>query len=322
MCYNTHIFFMRSCMSEAPKTVTRKQAKASINHFGRSLGFYILLPLIVYYGSDLFFARFPGTVYNYSQDILGLLVSALVLVIIPLTAFGLSSIFLHLHIGDYLKPAGITKTQQITLNSIGAVISISLYAAMSAIGLSSFTRGISYDYLGVFTSQEKILCNILYILLFVFLKPVSDELIFRGIIQRQLGHYGRYFGVLASAFLYAIAQTDIVMIVPAFFTGWFLSHITLKYHSIRPTIRISIFIQMFYLVIQQIPERMIWLSIILIVMQFLLAGFGISRKALRLGFPMTGAGEWPLWKLLLTSSSILICLFLFVIHIAAAFALF
>lgn len=308
-------------MSEAPRTVTKKQARASIDHFGRSLAVYILLPLIVYYGSEYFFARFPGLTYNYSQDILGLLVSAIVLVIIPLTAFGLSSIFLHLKIGDYLKPAGISKTQQITLNSIGAVISISLYAAMSAIGLSSLSKGISYDFLGIFTSQETILCNILYILLFVILKPVSDEVIFRGTIQRQLGHYGRYFGVLASAFLYAIAQTNIVMMVPAFFTGWFLSHITLKYHSIRPAIRISIFIQIFYLVIQQIPERMIWLSVILIFMQFLLAGFGISRKALRLGFPMTGAAEWPLWKLLLTSSSILVCLFLFIAHIAAAIAL-
>ena len=308
-------------MSEEPRTVTKKQARTSINHFGRSLAIYILLQLIVYYGSVYFFERFPGAVFDYSQDILTLLVSVIVLVLIPLTCFGLSSIFLHLDLRDYLKPAGITKTQQITLNSIGAVISISLFAAMSAIGLSAFTRDITYDYLGVFNSREKILCNIIYVLLFVILKPISDEVIFRGIIQRKLGHYGRYFGVLASALLYAIAQADIVMIVPAFFTGWFLSHITLKYHSIRPTIRISIFIQVFYLLIQQIPERLMWLSVILIVMQFLFAGFGISRKELRLGFPMSSALEWPLWKLLLTTSSILFCLFLFLVHIFAAFAL-
>ena len=58
----------------------------------------------------------------------------------------------------------------------------------------SFLANIStvqYSFVGDFRTQENIINNILYCICFVLLKPMSDEIIFRGIVQRQLGHYGR-----------------------------------------------------------------------------------------------------------------------------------
>ena len=153
--------------------------------------------------------------------------------------------------------------------------------------------------------------NILYFLIYVLLKPIFHEIIFRGIIQRHLGHYGRYFGVLGSAFLYALCQPDLPSFAAMFFLGWYLSTVTLYAHSIIPSIRISVALNLFLWVLYFVPEHL-WMAVMaFLIVVYVTAALYIFRLRGR-NIVRYGATESTLWKLLVTAPSVIMLIILFI----------
>lgn len=307
--------------SKAPVVITTKQAHKQINHFGRSLLIYILLSTIVKYGMPLMEKYFPELMMGYDTEFVSLVVTIILTVFVTLVPFTITSVALKLDIRDYLKNPRLRADRVIALICIGIGINLLVTSISTLFYFFFHTATPSYPFLGSFTTNANIMKNIAYFALFVIVKPICDEYIFRGIIQRQLGHYGRYFGVLGSAFLYAIAQANLVEAVPAFALGWFLSIITLRYHSIRPSTQVHIAVSLFLWGIDVIPGNYLWAITIFIVIIYIMAGLFMFQKRVDTGLVRYGATEWKLWKILLTSFSIVLCILVFVINVALSLQL-
>ncbi len=297
------------------KKITRKQAWNQIDHIGRSLILYILLFMTFQYGTDLLFDRFPQIISVHSADTIRLAGSLVLTLFLLLVPFQISARALKLKIRDYLQDPGLGFFNLLSLCCIGIAIQLTALVAASLLGIFSGYTEDAAVFLGSFNSREYIIANALYFLQYVLVKPICDEFIFRGIIQRQLGHYGRYFGVLSSALLYAVAQPDPRMAIPAFALGWYLSVLTLRTHSIRPAIAIHITAELLFWLLEIIPSRLLFLQIPVLLVIYVTAFIRIlSRRGT--GSPARiGATDARLWKIFFTTPTIIICFFLFAANI-------
>ncbi len=301
--------------SKAPVVITTKQARKQINHFGRSLLIYILVFMGVRYGSHALFSRFPELLFGFDEEFASLLLLGAGLLFVTLIPFSISAAFLHLDIRDYLRNPRLRFDRVLALICIGICIYLAVTSLCTLFYFFFHTESMIYSFLGDFSTRENLIKNLVYLVLFCFIKPICDEYIFRGIIQRQLGHYGRYFGVLGAAMLYAIAQPSLVDAIPAFVLGWFLSLITLRYHSIRPAIWVHIAVETVLFALEVIPGNYLWVITIVIVLMYVIAGLFVFQKRVDTYMIRYGATEWKLWRILLTSFSILLCIVLFVINV-------
>ncbi len=62
------------------------------------------------------------------------------------------------------------------------------------------------------------------------LAPITEELIFRGLIQRSLERYGRKFSIIGSAFLFGIFHGNLIQTPYAFLMGLILAYTAAEYH--------------------------------------------------------------------------------------------
>ncbi len=62
------------------------------------------------------------------------------------------------------------------------------------------------------------------------LAPITEELIFRGLIQRSLERCGRKFSILGSAFLFGIFHGNLIQTPYAFLMGLVLGYAAAEYH--------------------------------------------------------------------------------------------
>ena len=65
-----------------------------------------------------------------------------------------------------------------------------------------------------------------------FLAPVFEEILFRGLILRQLEPYGKKFAILASAFLFGMFHGNLVQTPYAFVAGLVLGYVAIEYNVI------------------------------------------------------------------------------------------
>lgn len=300
---------------EQPKVITKKQAKKQIAYFGRSLIVYILIFGVLYNGTELLYKHFPQLFLNYDHHMVMLSLAIFFMIFLTAVPFRITNKRLHLNIRDYLKDPKIPFGRMLSITCIGIGVALLSTSVTSIFRFFLVPNPLTTTFLGNFRTRINIINNILYFILFVIIKPICDEYIFRGIIQRQLGHYGRYFGVLGSALLYAIAMPNLTRAIPSFFIGWYLSLLTLKYHSIRPSIIVSIVLSLFTWILDVIPSNYIWILFVVIAIIYIIAGFSIFSKQVSTNIVRYGATEWKLWKILLTTPSIIVCFILFFISI-------
>ena len=298
-----------------PEIITEIQAKAQINHLGRSLILYLSVFLLLQYGTNLIETYAPQVFHGLNPDLFMLIASSIVMLLVAGIAFSVSASKLKLKIIDYLSKPKVTFGTMFQLVCIGIGIQLIITSISSLFYFFFHTASSTYAFVGNYTTMETIYLNIAYFVFYIILKPICDEYIFRGIIQRQLGHYGRYFGVLASSVLYAMAQSNLVEAIPALFIGWFLAIITLRYHSIRPAVIIHILVSLFIWGVDVIPESFIWVITVLIVIVYITAALSIFQKHVLSIRAKTGATDGTLWKILFTSSTIIIYTLLFILNL-------
>ncbi len=299
------------------RVITPAGARSQINHFGRPLVIYMGLLILLQFGSGYIYDLFPQLFSSWQKDTL-IIIGMILICLAGALMFTISSVVLKLD-SSYLRSPRISFGRGFSLACIGTAIHLAVLTAVNMTGI--FISNTDYEFFGKWNSREYLLANILYALLFIIVRPVCEEFMFRGVIQRQLGHYGRYFGVLASAFLFAIAHQDLIMVLPSFAFGWYLSQITLKYHSIRPSIGVHMFMGLFYLIIEQIPDRYFAVTLVMIILIYFIAALGIMKQHMLLNMPRTGATEWKLWKILLTSHTVILCILLFIAEIILTYVL-
>lgn len=302
-----------------PKIITAKQARAQINHLGRSLIAYILFFIFLQHGLNILFSHYPAIFDRFDIEIVALVASNVWLLFVAFVIFQIAAAFLNLSIKDYLHSSKMKFSNLIAYTATAIAIQLFITSISSLFYFFYHSNVQTYAFFGIFTTQTYVIKNVLYLILFIFIRPLCDEFIFRGFIQRKLGHYGRYFGVIASAFLYALAQPTLFQAVQSFILGWYLSSITLRYHSIRPSIFIHMVLSLFTVLMNLFFQTHSLIFILIIILSFIVSGLSIFQKKITPNFVRYGATEPTLWKILLTSSSIIFILFLFIINVTLSF---
>ena len=79
------------------------------------------------------------------------------------------------------------------------------------------------------------------IIMTVFVAPVLEEIVFRGVIMNNLKKYGIKTAIIVSSLFFGLSHYNVYMIIPAFFTGIIFSYVAYKY-SIKYSILIHFFI--------------------------------------------------------------------------------
>lgn len=99
----------------------------------------------------------------------------------------------------------------------------------------TISAGNSVTYLGV----------ALTLIYTIIIAPVTEELLYRGVLLKGFSIANQRFGVFASAFMFGLAHKNIPQFLIAFSVGIFLAHITQKHGSIIPSIIVHMFINFF-----------------------------------------------------------------------------
>lgn len=302
-------------MSKPPVRITRRQARAQINHFGWPLALYMILFSLLRYGT-VFLSKYSGKA---DPELFLLLSSIGVYLFMALIPFTIGAYFLRLDIRDYMHSPRLRIDRSLGLICIGIGIYLIVMSVSTLFYFFFHTQAAVYAFIGQWGTPMSILKNILYFFLLVIIQPLCEEYIFRGIIQRQLGHYGRYFGVLGSAFLYMLVQMDMAQAVQAFIIGWYLSLITLRYHSIRPAIMVHIALSLFLWILESMSGNFLWLVTIFMILVYIGATLFILQWRSDTSKIRYGATEGKLWRILLSSFSIRLCVVLFIANIIFSF---
>ena len=79
------------------------------------------------------------------------------------------------------------------------------------------------------------------VIMAVFVAPILEEIVFRGVIMNNLKKYGIRVAIIINSLLFGLSHYNIEMIVPAFLTGIIFSCVAYKY-SIKYSILIHFFI--------------------------------------------------------------------------------
>ena len=300
-------------MSTKKQTITVSQAKNQVNTFGLSLLIYICLIQTVWHGNAILSRYRPDFFGSADAVLITMFFTMFMMLFTAFILFPISAKQLRLEIRDYLQKVRLRPGRVVVLCAIG----IAVYVLVGVLGslLSVLHQDVtsSYSFVGDFTGGQNILRNIVYFIQFVIVKPWCDEYIFRGVIQRQLGHYSRYFGVLASAVLYALAQPTVIDALIAFFLGWYLAIVSLRYHSIRPCLTVHYAVVLFSWIMSVIPQRYAWISVIMVIAVYLIAGFALLGRHVSTSLVKISRGEKKLWKIVFTSFTVILCIAVFVL---------
>ncbi len=129
--------------------------------------------------------------------------------------------------------------------------------------LLTYVSNILFSHVGM---EGRLICSIglsfneaelrdpLYVFLLLIVTPIIEEYAFRGVLINTLGRYGKYFAMIASAVIFAVAHVHFSEFIPAFAMGILLGKISLRYKSIRPTIIIHILFNALLYVLCIVPS--------------------------------------------------------------------
>lgn len=119
-----------------------------------------------------------------------------------------------------------------------------------------------FSYIGVNLMPDTILDNIDYtsipmcvstILYTCIIAPITEEMVFRGVVLRGLSTVSQRFGIVASAVLFGLLHGNVSQFIVATVLGILLGMVATKYNSILPTIVIHFFMNLAPTVLEMIP---------------------------------------------------------------------
>lgn len=130
-----------------------------------------------------------------------------------------------------------------------------------------------------FSTSDSLISNIFLIIYTVIVAPVSEELIFRGLILGKLKQYGYVFASIIVSLLFALMHGNLPQSIPTFIVSLFLCWVTLQSNSIIPAITIhminnavgqleDINNEVFQIIINILIIAVIIIAVILIIKEF------------------------------------------------------
>lgn len=134
-----------------------------------------------------------------------------------------------------------------TLVSLAIFISTSIFNNVQMEGKTISSIGLVID--------KKYMNNWLFIIAYIIATPILEEYAFRGVLLSCLSKYGKYFAVITTSIIYALAHGSFTEMLPALIISYLLSKITLRYKSVKPAMIIHVLFNAVFYLLMIIPDN-------------------------------------------------------------------
>ena len=193
-----------------------------------------------------------------------------------------------------------------TMSSLLIILMIYLSRYFNINGQLVSSIGIAYN--------EEYFNNILYLIILIVITPILEEYAFRGVLLNCLSRYGKYFAVIASSLIYALAHGFLLEMIPSFIMGFILSKKELYFKSIVPTIIMHISFNLFFYIFLIISVKYLLLSaIIIIILAIITIILVLNKTYFKIKVKKSGVNN-KVGILFLMTPTVLIALILFICH--------
>ena len=236
-----------------------KSERSRIRHFFNITGlvilFHFLLTYIFAIGFDLLFRYITMNVDGVSgadatpQYLRGLDIffgnssvsiglTLLTFMICNLLAFFVGSKITKIKLSSYFK------TTALTFKTIMIYCMISFFiryaGGFAGVIFQIFTGAdmTGADVILGYTDPKSIIITVLYTCI---VAPVTEELMYRGFVLKNLSRVSQRFGIIMSSLLFGLMHGNMSQFIFAFIMGIFLAHIDIKHNSIVPSIIVHAF---------------------------------------------------------------------------------
>ncbi|MDE5563567.1 MAG: CPBP family intramembrane metalloprotease, partial [Oscillospiraceae bacterium] len=124
-----------------------------------------------------------------------------------------------------------------SLSYIALALFIQTATGYIASGLTELMDGVGITlYEADFSTEPELKSVMLSFVYSVIVAPVTEELLMRGFVMKNLCRSGQRFGIIMSAFLFGIWHENLAQFLLAFAAGCFFGYITVKHYSLIPSI--------------------------------------------------------------------------------------
>ncbi|MDE6021760.1 MAG: CPBP family intramembrane metalloprotease [Ruminococcus sp.] len=175
---------------------------------------------------------------NYNSSIL-IALNGIMFLLVNLIPAVVGSRLTGIRVRSYFRPICIKKIQigkymlmGIFIQAATAILYAIVESIMQAGGINDYTADID-----TYISAKSIIATALYSCI---VAPITEELLYRGFVMKNLSRVSQRFGIIASAVLFGLAHENIAQFLLAVPVGIFMGRIVVKHNSIIPSIIVHI----------------------------------------------------------------------------------
>lgn len=171
---------------------------------------------------------------------LGIGMTLLSFFIANLAAYRAGCALTHLHTKDFFHTHGLNFGRMLLY--MVTALQIQLVTAYLGEWVVGFLERAGYSVLTVETTLQK--DNLMQLALTglytCVAAPITEELLLRGVVMKNLSRVSQRFGILMSAFLFGLMHENVQQFLLAFPLGVLLGYITVRHNSLWPAITVHI----------------------------------------------------------------------------------
>lgn len=119
---------------------------------------------------------------------------------------------------------------------IAIALCIQTITGYLAVGITELLEGVGITVYEPDMSPTQDLKTVLISFIYsVIVAPVTEELLVRGFVMKNLSRVSQHFGILMSAFFFGVWHENLAQFILAFCAGCFFGYITVKHNSLIPS---------------------------------------------------------------------------------------
>lgn len=296
------------------KTVSQNYVKKQFSIVGIVLMIYALIVVFMPIGAKIcvengLFPRLDNPKFSFIISLIGLIIGTVFPFMIVRKVFGTD-------LKDFIKKTEINISDYfINFVVYFGFVSASLYINTIITKLLG-VQGVMFSDVGI-VFNEVLVDNPAYLFTFIFLSPLLEEYAFRGVLLNSLSKYGRYFALMMTSIIYALAHASISEMIPSFVMGYLLAKMTLTYNSIRPSLFTHIMGNALLCALTLVPEKYGIFSLVFIGILLIMAIILVFSKKYNIISIGSSDSSKRAIKFFLSNVFVIFALLLFVVHTIA-----
>lgn len=221
-----------------------------VGEVGVNIAIILILAILELFMTGSFDSDKMTDAENYINNNSSILIAlnGLIFMFVNLIAAIVGSHATGIRLRSYFRPMKTDKLQLgkymlmgIFIQALAGIIYIIINTAMEKGGIKDFTSDID-----TYVNAKSIIATALYSCI---VAPVTEEILYRGFVMKNLSRVSQHFGIIASAAIFGLAHENLAQFILAFPMGIFLGRIAVKHNSLIPSILVHMTVNIFAFVL-------------------------------------------------------------------------